>query len=105
MFPLFLINFSLIFAFTILVFWPNQHKDKNPFTKYLSKTTFKVLIGVEFGVIGILFGYISLDPMNGVLYNSRIIFVLFSGLIGGPVTMFISSITMTLGRLLFFPVT
>ena len=105
MFPIYLINFSLIFAFTILVFWPNQHKDKNPFTKYLSKTTFKVLIGFEFGVIGILLGYISLDPMNGVLYNSRIIFVLFSGIIGGPVAMFISSFTMTFGRLLLFPVT
>ena len=105
LFPIYLINFSLIFAFTILVFWPNQHKDKNPFTKYLSKTTFKVLIGFEFGVIGILLGYISLDPMNGVLYNSKIIFILFSGIIGGPVAMFISSFTMSFGRLVFFPIT
>ena len=105
MFQTYLISFSLIFAFTILVFWPNQHKDKNPFTKYLSKTTFNVLIGLEFGIIGILFGYITLDEMNGVLYNSRIIFVLFSGIIGGPVAMFISSFSMAFGRLILFPVT
>lgn len=105
LFQTYLISFSLIFAFTILVFWPNQHKDKNPFTKYLSKTAFKLLIGIEFGVIGILFGDIALVDMNGVLYNSRIIFVLFSGIIGGPIAMFISSFSMTLGRLLFFPVT
>ena len=104
MFPTYLINFSLIFAFTILVFWPNQHYHKNPYTEYFSKTTTKIFIGLQFGVVGTLLGFISLDPMIGILYNSNIIFILFSGIIGGPITMFISGFTMMFGRLLFFPV-
>jgi len=105
MFEILLTNFSLIFTFTLLVFWPKLHQDKNKFTKFLSKTQYDVFIGVKFGVIGILLGFITLPYFDGALYNARIIFILFSGIIGGPIAIFISGFIMNLGRILIFPTT
>ncbi len=98
-------NFSLIFAFTLLVFWPKLHQDKNKFTKLFSKIQYDAFIGVKFGIIGLLLGFITLSYFEGALYNARIIFILFSGIIGGPMAVFISGFIMNVGRILIFPTT
>jgi len=105
MFKIILTNFSLIFAFTLLVFWPKLHQDKNGFTKYFSKTQYDTFIGVKFGIIGLLLGFISLPYLEGAFYNARIIFILYSGIIGGPIAIFISGLIMNVGRILIFPMT
>ena len=98
-------NFSLIFTFTLLVFWPKLHRDKNKLTKDFSKTQYGAYIGMKFGIIGLLLGFITLHYFEGALYNARIIFILFSGLIGGPVAVFISGFIMNVGRIFIFPMT
>ena len=105
MFEIILTNFSLIFAFTLLVFWPKLHQDKNKFTKFFSKTQYDAFIGVKFGLIGLMLGFITLSYYDGVLYNARIIFILFSGIIGGPIAIFISGLIMNVGRIVIFPMT
>ena len=105
MFDIILTNFSLIFAFTLLVFWPKLHQDKNGFTKYFSKIQYDTFIGVKFGIIGLLLGFITLHYLEGAFYNARIIFILFSGIIGGPIAIFISGLIMNIGRILIFPAT
>lgn len=105
LFQTYVINFALIFAFTILVFWPKQQRKELSFLRFLPKEGYNVLIGVAYGLIGIFYGSMALDALNGVLYNSRIIFVIYSGIIGGPMAMFLSGFIMTFGRLLLFPPT
>ena len=98
-------NFSLIFTFILLVFWPKLHQDKNGLEKILSKAQYDAFIGVKFGFIGLLLGFIILHYFEGPLYNARIIFILFSGIIGGPVAVFISGFIMNVGRILIYPMT
>jgi len=105
MIEILLTNFSLIFTFTLLVFWPKLHQNKNKLTKLLSKAQYDAFIGVKFGIIGLFLGSITLDYFEGALYNARIIFILYSGIIGGPVAVFISGFIMNVGRIIIYPMT
>lgn len=105
MFYTFLINFSLLFTFTILVFWPKLHLDTNKFMNFFPKPIPESIMGLKFGIIGILSAYLTVDLDEGILMNGRIVLVLFSGLLGGPTAIFVSGISMLIGRVLLFDLT
>lgn len=100
MFYAFLTNYSLLFTFTIITFWPKIHLDTNKFMQFFPKPIFESIMGLKFGLIGILFAYITIDFEDGTLLNGRIILVLFSGLLGGPTAIFVSGVSMLMGRFL-----
>lgn len=103
MFEIILTNFSLLFAFTVLIFWPKMHHAHYKIFHYFTKPQYNIFIGINFGIVGLLLGYLTLNYFNGALYNARIILVLFSGILGGPMAIFVSGILMNLGRLFLFP--
>ncbi|MEK4384698.1 diguanylate cyclase [Solibacillus sp. FSL W7-1464] len=88
------INFSILFCFTILIFWPFIQYEDNPFIhKYKS-----IIVGVTFGCAAFILTALATPYAHGMLINNRIIFVLFSGLLGGPVSMFITGFMIVISR-------
>lgn len=89
-----IINFSILFCFTILIFWPFIQYDGNPFiNKYKS-----VIVGVTFGLSAFILTALATPYAHGMLINNRIIFVLFSGLLGGPVSLLITGFMIVISR-------
>lgn len=103
MFETLLKIFSILFTLSLFMFWPKIYIDKNKYLRKLTTTQFEVLMGFYIGIIGIVLAYVSLDYLNGEYYNARILLVIFSGIIGGPITILISGFGMNIGRLLLFP--
>lgn len=88
------INFSILFCFTILIFWPFIQYEDNPFIhKYKS-----IIVGVTFGCAALILTELATPYAHGMLINNRIIFVLFSGLLGGPVSIFITGFMIAISR-------
>lgn len=88
------INFSILFCFTILIFWPFIQYEDNPFIhKYKS-----IIVGVTFGCAAFILTALATPYAHGMLINNRIIFVLFSGLLGGPVSIFITGFMIVISR-------
>lgn len=100
MFYQIIINFSLLFTTTVLLFWPfinyfDYNEPMKEFPKYKP-----YLIGLAFGIVGILLAYLSVEYLNGIMINTRIIPLLFCGLLGGPVSVLIAGVIMIIGRIL-----
>ena len=88
--------FSILFTFTLLIYWPFLNYFKQgPFIE----RTKPYVIGLKFGFSGLLLTIVALEFMSGFMVNSRIILVLFSGLLGGPISLLISGLVMGIGRL------
>jgi len=88
------INFSILFCFTILIFWPFIQYEDNPFIhKYKS-----IIVGVTFGFAAFILTALATPYAHGMLINNRIIFVLFSGLLGGPVAIVITGFFIAMSR-------
>ena len=94
MFFEFVINFSILFCFSILIFWP--------FIQYFNKPlmmNYKPFIsGLTFGFAALFLSVLTAPFANGVLINSRTIFLLFGGLLGGPTTIIITGLLIVIGR-------
>ncbi|HEY4622886.1 MAG TPA: GGDEF domain-containing protein [Solibacillus sp.] len=94
----FIINFSILFCFTTLIYWSFIHYEDVPFIqKYKS-----VLVGLAFGVAAFILTVVTAPFGNGIFIHNRNIFVLFSGLLGGPFSIFISSILIFISRSAIF---
>ena len=87
--------FSILFTFTLLIYWPFLHHFKQ--SAFIERTK-PYVIGLKFGFFGIIFTIVGLELMNGFMVNSRMILVLFSGLLGGPISLLISGLIMGVGR-------
>lgn len=87
----------------MLVFWPMLYKHRlNQITK-LTNTHVSILIGLQVGIIGLILGFFSLNELGGVIYSARLIFVLFAGMFGGPISILLTGFIMTIGRLFLYP--
>lgn len=94
MFLEFVINFSILFSFTILIYWTFIQYEEVPFIKKYKP----VLVGITFGVAALILTVSTAHYANGALINNRNIFVIFSGLLGGPVSIFISGMMIVASR-------
>lgn len=98
MFFEFITNFSILFCFSILIFWPFIQYSNNPFIM-----NYKSLIaGLTFGFAALILSVLTAPFANGVLINSRTIFLLFGGLLGGPTTILIAGFLIVIGRKVLF---
>ncbi|MER1957550.1 MAG: diguanylate cyclase [Solibacillus sp.] len=88
--------FSILFTFTLLIYWPFLHHFKQG--AFIERTK-PYIVGLKFGFSGLIFTIVGLELMSGFMVNSRIILVLFSGLLGGPISLLISGLIMGIGRL------
>lgn len=88
--------FAILFTFTLLIYWPFLNHFKQ--SAFIERTK-PYVIGLKFGFFGLIFTIVGLELMSGFMVNSRIILVLFSGLLGGPISLLISGFVMGIGRL------
>lgn len=97
----YLINFCMLFTLTVLIFWPHIHSSPPKlFIRYPLLT--KLILGVKFGVIGLLTVWISVPYENGLLINAWIVPLLFCGILGGPLALLFAGAIMVTGRLYLF---
>lgn len=91
----FFTSFCLFFTVTLIIFWPFINNWELPaiISKYKS-----CLVGVTFGFAGIYVAAFSINFSYGILINSRIILLLFGGLLGGPIAIVISGGMMGISR-------
>ena len=99
-----ILNFSLLFTFTVLIYWPFIHyfNFTDRWNKYLYLKP--IIIGFAFGIIGSFMPYFTLYFFNGLILSARVIPLLFCGLLGGPFALLIAGMTMTVSRFLFFDI-
>ena len=94
--------FSILLTFTLLIYWPFiNHFKQNEFIQ----RTKPYVTGIKFGVAGLILTIAAVQLVHGLMINSRIILLLFSGLLGGPISLLISGIIMGVGRLFFSDLT
>ncbi|MER2126708.1 diguanylate cyclase [Solibacillus sp.] len=96
MFLEFVSNFAILFSFTLLIYWAFIQYEHKPFIKKYKI----VLVGVTFGVAALILTVITTPFANGVLIHNRNIFIVFSGLLGGPWALFITGMIIVSGRYL-----
>lgn len=94
MFLKFIINFSILFCFTTIIHWFFIRYEDVPFIKKYKS----VLVGLLFGVAALILTIITVAFADDLLIHNRTIFVLFSGLIGGPVSILISGMMIVISR-------
>lgn len=94
-----LYNFCILTTFSILIYWPFLNYKENP----IIYRYHPYMIGFNFGIAGLFLTILSVEFAFGIMVNSRIIPLLFSGLLGGPIALLISGSIMGLSRL-FLPV-
>ena len=105
MFYQIVLNFSIIFTCTVLIYWPFIHyfNYTNRWNKFLFLKP--VIIGLAFGLVCSLMPYFTLSFYNGLILSARIVPLLFCGLLGGPVALLIAAFLMTASRILCFETT
>lgn len=84
-------NLILFIAFSILIFWPFFNNEKIYRLIKQKKPLFSLLIGFFFAMMAIVFHYLSPGLEDGIFSNSRILLILYSGLVGGPIAILTSS--------------
>ena len=89
-----IINFSVLFCFVILIFWPFIQYEDNPFIQKYRP----IIVGMTFGIAAFILTAVATPYAHGMLINNRIIFVIFSGLLGGPVSLFITGFLIVISR-------
>jgi diguanylate cyclase len=94
------VSFCITFTLIILTYWPFTHPARG---QSLIKDFKPILVGISFGLTGLILSGISLNYLNGTLINIHIVPLLFSGLIGGPWSIVISGIIMAIGSLIIIP--
>lgn len=96
-----LYNFCILATFSILIYWPFLNHKENPIIYRFHS----YIIGLNFGVAGLIVTILSSQVAFGIMINSRIIPLLFSGLLGGPIALLISGLIMGIGRLFLSDIT
>jgi len=81
----------LLVAFSILIFWPFFNNDKLYRLIKRQSPIFSLLTGAFFAAMAIALHYLTPDLANGIFSNSRILLILYSGLVGGPLAVITSS--------------
>lgn len=95
-------HFCMLLTFTLLIYWPFiNHFKQNAFIER-SKS---YVTGVKFGIAGSILTLSTIDPVYGFMISSRLILLLFSGLLGGPIAILISGLIMSLGQLIISDLT
>ncbi|MCH7320522.1 diguanylate cyclase [Solibacillus sp. MA9] len=94
MFLEFIIYFSILFCFTTIIHWSFILSEDVPFIKKYNS----MLIGLLFGVAAFTLTIITAPFVDGILIHNYNILVLFSGLLGGPVSMLISGMIILISR-------
>lgn len=84
-------NLIFIVAFSTLVLWPFFYYEKLYNLVMAKKTAFSFIIGTFFGLMAIVFHLLSPELASSVFSNSRILLVLYSGLLGGPIAILTST--------------
>ena len=91
--------FSILFTFTLLIYWPFiSHFKQSPFIQ----RTIPFVIGLKFGVTGLVLSFSAVHLTNIFMVNIQYIPVLYSGLLGGPFAILISGLIIGVG-LFFLP--
>ncbi|MGE7020781.1 diguanylate cyclase domain-containing protein [Solibacillus cecembensis] len=86
--------FCILTTFSILIYWPLLYYKENP----IIYRFYPYMIGLNFGIAGIFLTAFSAEFAFGIMVNSRIIPLLFSGLLGGPIALLISGFIMGISR-------
>lgn len=95
-------HFCMLLTFTLLIYWPFiNHFKQNSFIER-SKP---YVTGIKFGIAGFILTLSTIDPVYGFMISSRLILLLFSGLLGGPIAILISGLIMGLGQLILSDLT
>ena len=95
-------HFCIILTFTLLIYWPFiNYFRQNDFVQ----RTKSYVVGIKFGLAGLILTIPMIDLVHGFMINSRIILLIFSGLLGGPVALLTSGIIMGVSRLFFSGIT
>lgn len=91
--------YCILFTFSVLIYWPFiNHYKQGPFIQ----RTKPYITGLKFGLSGALFTISAIHLATGLMVNTRIITVLFSGLLAGPIALLLSGLIMGISRL-FMP--
>lgn len=94
------VSFCITFTLVILTYWPFTHPTRR---KSFIKDFKPILVGIIFGMTGLVLSAISLRFLQGTLINIHIVPLLYSGLIGGPWSIIISGAIMGVGSLYIIP--
>ncbi|MEG0472050.1 MAG: diguanylate cyclase [Solibacillus sp.] len=89
-----LYNFCILTTFSILIYWPFLNYKENPIIYRFHP----YIMGFNFGIAGLFITVLSVEFAFGIMVNSRIIPLLFSGLLGGPIALLISGLIMEISR-------
>lgn len=89
-----LYNFCILSTISILIYWPFLNQQEKPTINRYQP----YIIGFNFGVAGLLLTILSSQVAFGIMINSRIIPLLLSGLLGGPIALAISGLIMGIAR-------
>lgn len=92
-----LINFSILFTFAVLSYWPLNY-SKNiqfPFPK-----SHPFVIGIVAGLVGFVLMESSYQSTDTVIIDARHVVVLFAGIFGGPIAPIISGVIIGLARMM-----
>lgn len=93
----------MIFTLTVLIFWPHIHASKpEPLINY--PVLSKLLIGIKFGLVGLLTAWLSLPYEEGLFINAWVVPLLFCGLLGGPIAILCTAFLMIVGRIVLLEV-
>lgn len=91
--------FSILFTFTLLIYWPFiSHFKQTPFIN----RTKPYVTGLKFGVTGLVLTFSAMHLTHDFMVNIHYIPVLYSGLLGGPLSILISGFIIGIG-LFFLP--
>lgn len=98
----YIINFSLLFTFVIFFYFVYQHLAEYH-DAYIDLHPWAV--GVTTAIIGLLLMKTSIHVSNDVIGDIRNVVILIAGLIGGPISIFLSSLLIGIFRIYILGVT
>ena len=91
--------FSILFTFTLLIYWPFINHFKQ--TPFIHRTR-PYVIGIKFGITGLILTFSAVQLTNDFMMYIQYIPVLYSGLLGGSFAILISGLIIGIG-LFFLP--
>ncbi|AYC28793.1 diguanylate cyclase [Paenisporosarcina cavernae] len=91
-----LINFSILFTFAVLSYWPFQATSRVhiPYPKL-----HPVLIGILAGITGLILMQTGVRISDSMFVDSRHVMIVISGILGGPIAPIVSGIIIGISRM------
>lgn len=90
--------FSILFTFTLLIYWPFINHFKQ--TPFIHRTR-PYVIGMKFGITGLILTFSAVQLTNDFMMYIQYIPVLYSGLLGGSFAILISGLIIGIGLFSF----